>query len=363
MNLLIEGIFLDTYRIKWIQNGKVMSLFLLFVIINSNGFVGYQSLNPTVATGQNQLSQVIDVDLGILQEIEISEQFRSLSFDSRFIELESSVFTVLVALKVQNSGDELKKISAQINHGENEWERVFNRVENNFEVYYDFSQESDLIIPLKGFSPPSAPLSKIQVNLTLEYYPSLDGITAVFSVIDTKIRHVLNIPELEVLIFPETFHISLPAKIQPIHRIVLGSYYVTKLPQNSKLIAVLQLETELQIESPELIGTTMINQPESNEINEIAMVLDKNLTKIGIKFRPNGSRIELPHIVKICVMTTEKQTETSLIDGTLNFPDHPIPAEVMTILLPLFLFGVPLIVIYKHRESETGKKIQKLSNK
>ncbi len=363
MNLLSEGIFLETYRIKWFQNGKIMNLFLLLIIINSNGLLGYQSLNSTVVTGQKQRSQVIDVDLGIFQEIEITETIRTLSFCSHYIEFQRSAFAVLIALKVQNSGDELKKITTRINHGENEWERVFNRVENVFEVYYDFSQGTVLIIPLNGFSPPNALLSRIQVNLTLEYYPSLDGITATFNVIDAKIRQVLHIPELDVLVFPEIFHISIPATIQPIHRIILGSYYVTNLSQNSKLRVVLQLETGLQIESPELIGTTMTDQPESNELNEIAMVLDKNLTKIGIKFKPKDPPNELQHIVKIIVMTTERQAEPFLIDGTLDFPDHPIPAEVMGFLLPLFLFGVPLIIIYKHRESETGNKIQKLSNK
>ena len=346
---------------------KKINLVFLFLILVLNVQIIHFRIEPNVGIPNKTQIHVLDKALNLSQSFPITEQISTLNMQTQPIELSSSIYHSFLLLKVQNLGDMLKKVTINMKFDQMEWEKEFRRIENLFEIHYDFSQETDFVFPLKDvyFDTLS---NKMELNITLEYYPSVTGINAIFHIIDAKIRHIITLNPLDIQILPSEFRFNIPNTelFQNVHRMSLETFFISNLTENSKLSLTIQLKTDIIIESLELVGVTLFK----GNFSEFTIHIDKNITKVGLRLKmreisSSGSSSSFSsnsdHYIQLEVLSREKLIHpTPFKFDSLKLPPHPIPAEIMLIVMPLVLFGVPLIVIYKQRDLETGERILKL---
>ena len=83
--------------------------------------------------------------------------------------------------------------------------------------------------------------------------------------------------------------------------------------------------------------------------------------KVGLKLKiVEVLEVTIGEII-IHIEKTILSTDTPILGGgifpEINLPPHPIPEEVMSIVLVLFLFGVPAYKVHKHQENEAKKRL------
>ncbi|PWI49410.1 hypothetical protein CEE45_01050, partial [Candidatus Heimdallarchaeota archaeon B3_Heim] len=270
-----------------------------------------------------------------------------------------------VALRVAlaDTGQELKKLTITINIDTYEWERIFYHVENLLDVYYDFSLKNELVVPLKGVN--TLPeITSFLATFSLEYYPSISDISATFQLLNTEMSQVLNIPPLEVVGIPRDFllHVLPLETLQYRNRFVLTVYYLTNIPPQNKLYVTLHLVTSLQIASLTLLGATMTTTNEDMKtLHKVGMILDKNFTQVGLKLHMEEVSEEMVGEITIQIdsvtLSVDSSNSGKVLFREIKLPPHPIPEEVMSVVLLSVLFGVPLYIVYKHQEKEAKKRL------
>ncbi len=309
-------------------------------------------------------SPFMDRDLGISQQVHVTQQITSIRIQPLTFQYEFYGGDIFLLFTVVNAGSELKKITLCVQIDEYSWERVFCNTEHIYDVYYDFNLENVLILPLEGLSS-FVPSMHLRIDVTLEYFPSIIGINAQFDFNEIIIREILEIAESDILIMPDTFKIRLKdLSFFQKRRFVLNSIFLTRLPINAKLYSTLLLNTNIEIETLTLIGTTLSTIPQLNPLIRFTLILDKNFTEIGIKIFPSETSDNGEYTIKISVHTVDFQTNyIPNFWSRIDIPDHPIPEEIMAIFFTGVLFGVPLYVIYKEQETNEGKQIKKLGDR
>jgi hypothetical protein len=305
---------------------------------------------------------ISDLDLEISQNIQISERFTTVNYPTKTIEITESPSALFVIVNLQNFGDELKRLFITIKCQENIYEQLFSSFENILDMKYDFQQFTEITMPLMGNRPLKSTVT-FQMNITLEYYQSVNDITANFNVLGVKIRQIGQMGDSDILLFPDTFNIRYPGttRVNQNLRVFMTSYIVTKLVPSSQMELKVNLETNFPIEYYELEGVAM-NQlgDETDDISQFSLILIENYTKIGIRIKPEMQNSPIDFFVKINPISLENHSkDNNDIFEPLDIPNHPIPAEVMFVLLNLIIFGVPLIVIFKE-DTKIGKKIKNI---
>ena len=347
------------------RHAYVFTVFQRFLLIFlfSLQYWSITPIHPSTATLTGSQAIIETVNLEISRNITCESRLTTFTIQKTLYQLTSSNQGLFAGFRVCNKGQALKKVSITINLDDCEWDQTFYYVENLLDIYYDFSLESELIVPLNGL--PALPeISSFQATFSLEYYPSVSNFAASFQLLNSEISQVLDVPSSEVIGIPSNFFVEVTTSdtLQHRNRFVLSTYYITKIPLNSKLYVTLHLDTTLQIESLDLLGATITSSSENIRSSQrVEMILDKNFTKVGLKLKiVEVLEVTIGEII-IHIEKTVLSTDTPNLGGgifpEINLPPHPIPEEVMSIVLVLFLFGVPAYKVHKHQENEAKKRL------
>ena len=332
-------------------------------------FFSVMNFNPSKAALNAPLATIETIDLGISRNITITNRLTVFTLQKSLHQLVNGNQEVFAVFMVHNTGQELKKITVTVTIDNYEWEQVFCRVEDLLDVYYDFSLTNELVLPLVELNM-LPEITSFNISFALEYYLSVSEIFATFQLLNTKIVQVSDVPTSDVFRIPHTFSLRLSASesLQYRNRFVLNTYYLTNIPPQNIIYVTLHLHTTLQIESLTLLGATMTNTNEaSKNFHKVEMILDKNLTKVGLKLKMTEvSEVTEGEITLEVDSVYLSPAPSDFGEGffrEIDLPTHPIPEELMFILLMLVLFGVPLYVVYKHQEVEAKKRLNILGEK
>jgi len=335
---------------------RKIKIYILVIMLTYTFFIS----SDCVPVNSMSMSEIIDHDLNISQEIDINERITTVTLTSEVISFPESPHALFMILNMQNIGDELKRLNVKVQYLDNEWQQVFTSLENLLDVKYDFQQITDLVIPLSDYSP-SHSQDFFKINITLEYYLSVNEVNAIFDINNVKIHQILQLKDIEVLIIPSSFNVRLSStRVNLIQRILTNSYLVSNISASSELVIVAELETNFVIEDSELEDTSMnSNRDKITNQSQLSFIVDKNITKLGIRVTPE-SGINQDCSINIKLLYIEKQTKNAAqVFQPLDIPNHPIPAVLMFVFLNLFLFGVPTYYIF-NEDSISVKKIRKM---
>ena len=326
-------------------------------------FFLFLNVNSSIALVTDPQPTIEKMDLEISRNITVTNRFTDFTMQKMLYQLTSGNQEVFAAFMIRNTGQELKKLTITVTIDNYEWEQVFRNVENLLDISYDFSLNNELVIPLKELDI-IPEISNFKISFALEYYLSVTEISASFQLFSTKLVQVSGIPRSNVFCIPNKFLLRLSTfeSLQYRNRFILNTYILTNIPPQNTLYLTLHLATTLQFESLSLLGAAMTSTNEQiKNFNKVEMLLDKNLTKIGLHLKMmEVSKVTEGDVtlgIESIFLSSDHSHYGKGVFREINLPDHPIPGELMFILLVLVLFGVPLYLVYKHQEEEAKKRL------
>lgn len=321
----------------------------LIVGLLYNSLIHPHSIGYVTATNLEVKSYILDHDLRLTQEIEVNQRILTINLQSSPLYLTESIYLTFALFEVQNSGDELKKITIILSAGIYEWEGVFQRKEALIDYCYDFTELTELFIPLEGITNIPPPFT-LQIFFTLEYYPQLRDTSAQFSLFKTSLRQITSVSESSLLIFPAEFQLTFPNhsySFETAH-FTLTSYYLTNITTSERLSALIELMTEVPVRVLESSEVTQINMPAGN-LTGFEVVMDTNLTKRRVRLEAQRLTSGHSYPITLKLHSTEIQQKNHLVFQG-SFPAHPIPSWLMMPFWLLFLFGVPIIYLFRQED-------------
>ncbi len=333
----------------------------LFLLVFPFWSIGHSNLVETTISDSQSTIEVINLDVS--NDISCTNRLTAFTIQKAFFPLSITNQELFAIFTVSNSGQVLKKISITVNVDDYEWVQTYNRVENSRDIYYDFSLETELVIPLTG-TPTWNDITIFHASFSLEYYPSITNIDASFSLLKSEIVQVRNLRSSEVIGIPSNFivHVVPSEVLQHRKRYILTTYYRTNISQNSKLYVTLSLDTPLQIETLNLIGTSLTSKYDDiRTSHRVEIILERNLTKVQFQLELAEGLVE--SIVEInihidnVILTSQDPNLRNGLFNELHLPPHPIPEEIMFVVLITVLFGIPTYLVYKHQELEAKKRL------
>ncbi len=333
----------------------LIMLFRLSTMVSDNG---------VQALPVESESLFIDHNLGPIQGVYVTRKVANHALHSSVFQYESQNSALFLLLNVVNTGSELRKIIVVVQINELIWEREFYNSQSIYDIHYNFNLENELFLPLDGINS-SRQLLSPRINITLEFYPSIAGINAIFNFNSIIIREVFGIAESDLIFIPDIFKIRFE-KVSPLQkqRFVLNSVFLSKIPSNAKLYVTVLLKTKIEVESLVLLGTALTSTPKLEPPVCFTMILDKNFTELGIKISPIEATDVGDYTIILSVQLIELQRYYNpILNPSIDFPDHPIPVEIMTIIFIGLIFGVPLYVISNEQKTIEGKQTKKLGER
>lgn len=312
--------------------------------------------NPSIlivtANSMEENPQIIDLDLRMSQQIEATQQIITVDFQSHPLQLAKSNYMIFARFTVKNTGDELKKVTITLSSGTYQWQEVFQRKENLVDYCYDFTELTELYVPLEGIDNINTLLT-VRVFLTLEYYLQLSDISATFTLFNSTLRQVCSLPDSDLLIFPDVFYLTFPNHTRSFQsvRFILTSYYLTNINISERLLALITLITEVSFKVLEPNEVSKSDLFGSGNFTGIRILLDTNLTKIRVQLEAQRVNDGFSFPLALKLQTSEKQLD-SPAGHSGNIPSFHIPSWLMMPLWLGFLFGVPIIYLFKQQPED-----------
>jgi hypothetical protein len=305
-----------------------------------------------IANSTENEPQILDLDLEMSQQIEISQRITSFNLNSPALQLVESNYMTFARFTVKNNGDELKKVTITLSSGIYEWEEVFQRKENLDDYCYDFTELTELYIPLEGIENINLPII-LQAFFLLEYYPKISNTSARFTLVETSLRQVRSLPDSDLLFFPDVFYLNFPNHSYSfeIFKFTLTSYYLTNINASERLFALIELITELSVKILESSDITKTDQFDSVNFIGFNLIMDTNMTKRRVQLEIQRISGDFSYSIALKLQSIEKQLKATTRYGG-NFPSHPIPSWLMMPFWLGFLFGVPIIFLLRHQKED-----------
>ncbi|MFX1518253.1 MAG: hypothetical protein ACFFC6_18305 [Promethearchaeota archaeon] len=327
---------------------KHIILSLMIILIHSLLIINIPILIVS-AIGMEEDYKIIDLNLRISQQIEVTQQIITINYQSHLLRLVKPNYMTFARFRVKNTGDELKEVTIKLSCGKFAWQEAFQRKENLIDYSYDFMELTELYVPLEGINNINTLLS-LNISIKLEYYLQLSDTSATFTIFEGALRQVCTLPDSDLLIFPNVFYFTFPNltySFQTFH-FILTSYYLTNISASERLLAMVTLITEVSfevIESNEVLKTDLV---ETGNFTGTKVLLDNNLSKIHIhlEIQRDQDQLSCPFVLK--VHSSEKQ---------LNSPSGHRGGDISPIYLPSWLllpllfgfFFVPIIYLFKQQ--------------
>jgi len=336
-----ETMVLKSEHFKQYFTWLVVGLLYIFLIHPS-------SVECVTASSIEAKSHILDHDLRLARVIEVNQQIMTINLQSYPLYLTESSYMTFALFEVENAGDELKKITIILSARGYEWEELFQRKEALVDYCYDFTELTELYVPLEGIDNLPPPLT-LQIFLILEYYPQLSDTSARFSLLKTILRQIRSVPESDLLIFPTEFNLNFPNHTYSFEtaHFILTSYYLTNITASERLSALIELKTEVSVRVLESSEITQINN--AGNLTSFQVVMITNLTKRRVSLEVQGMISGHSYPVTLKLHSTEIQQQNhSIFQGSL--PAHPIPSWLMMPFWLIFLFGVPIIYLFRQED-------------
>lgn len=285
------------------------------------------------------------------QEYSIQELSREFYWSFPELPQNSSVYLNMLTFEVQNTGDRLKQLNVKIWTDTQSWEGNFPQKDGILTIAHDFSHPCVLSVPLRDLTSQTEYIN-LSMILVIEYYPKLADIQANFLLHSCKLIRIAALTSSSLYLSPNIGYFSFGSEL---HSFQFQTYIILNL-SSSKIVQVkLNIITSFPVKTVNLGGVSNLNfqiVEQATHSSIIQVALTANITLLRVELRPDSYLTDLTQgIITILPESVLPLTKANEFQNPfLTFPDHPIPSDLMGVLLLIFLLGPPFYHLYHDKK-------------